>query len=73
MTKPLELVWFKKDLRVHDHPALLAASQPGRVLPLFIVEPDIWAGPDMSVRQWNFAAECLQSLRDDLAGWVDQK
>lgn len=34
------IVWFRKDLRIHDHPALLEASQQGTVLPVFIWSPD---------------------------------
>lgn len=63
----LSLVWFKRDLRVVDHPALAVAAQRGRVLPVYIVEPDLWAQPDASARQWEFVAECLADLRRDLA------
>lgn len=60
------LVWFKRDLRVHDHPALALAAGLGRVLPLCIVEPDYWRLPDTAARQWAFTAESLAGLRDDL-------
>ena len=64
---PLTLVWFKRDLRVTDHPALQsAASGPGRVLPVYIIEPDYWRLPDMSGRHWGFIAECLRDLQADL-------
>ncbi len=61
------LVWYKRDLRVADHPALAAAAARGRVLPVYIVEPDLWAQDDASARQWDFVAECLADLRRDLA------
>ncbi len=61
------LVWFKRDLRVHDHPALARAAALGRVLPLYIAEPEYWRLPDTSARQWDFTAECLTGLRADLA------
>ena len=62
------LVWFKRDLRVADHPALaLAAAAGGEVLPLYIAEPGIWAGADMAARQWDFVADCLTGLRAELA------
>ena len=61
------LVWFKRDLRIHDHPALVEAARLGAVLPVYIVEPDYWARPDASARQWAFVAESLHGLRDDLA------
>ncbi|MBC7674640.1 MAG: deoxyribodipyrimidine photo-lyase, partial [Rhodoferax sp.] len=57
------LVWYKRDLRVHDHPALRMAADMGAVLPLYIVEPDYWALPDTSARQWAFTAECLADLQ----------
>lgn len=62
------ILWFKRDLRVEDNPALAAAAAGGGVvLPLYIVEPDFWAQPDCAARQWRFVAECLAQLRDNLA------
>ncbi|MEO1307222.1 MAG: FAD-binding domain-containing protein [Pseudomonadota bacterium] len=61
------LLWFKRDLRVSDHPALRRAidlDQP--ILPVYVVEPDYWSLPDTSSRQWMFTAECLQSLQASL-------
>ncbi|MFN9847062.1 MAG: FAD-binding domain-containing protein [Alphaproteobacteria bacterium] len=62
MTGPLQVVWFKRDLRVVDHRPLTLAVRAGPVLPLYIVEPGLWAQPDASARQWDFAAECLKEL-----------
>ncbi|MFN7017252.1 MAG: deoxyribodipyrimidine photo-lyase, partial [Fimbriimonadales bacterium] len=59
---PLQVVWFKRDLRVFDHAPLYEASQRGWVLPLYIVEPELWRQPDASNRQWRFVRECLQEL-----------
>jgi len=66
MKKPLSIVWFKKDLRLHDHRPLARAVAEGPCLPLYIVEPDLWAQPCHSPRQWNFARECLVELNGDL-------
>ncbi|MFM9851962.1 MAG: FAD-binding domain-containing protein [Sphingomonadaceae bacterium] len=63
----LQLVWFKRDLRIVDHRPLAAAVARGPVLPLYIAEPELWAQPDVSARQWEFAAESLAELRDALA------
>jgi len=63
----LSVLWFKRDLRIHDHPALCEAANRGPVLPLYIVEPAYWALPDTSARQWQFTAECLEDLRRALA------
>lgn len=59
------IVWFKRDLRVSDHPALALAGP--RVLPVYVIESDYWGLPDTSARQWTFTAEALSSLRADLA------
>lgn len=67
MKKPLSIVWFKKDLRVHDHRPLARAAAQGPCLPLYIVEPELWSQPDQSPRQWLFAQECLTSLNVDLS------
>ena len=33
------VVWFRRDLRLRDNPALTAALADGDVLPLFVVDP----------------------------------
>ncbi len=38
MSKP-SIVWFRRDLRLADHPALAAALAEGDVVPLFVVDP----------------------------------
>ena len=63
----LNIVWFKRDLRVQDHRVLFQAAKTGPVLPLFIVEEELWKEPDMSARQWAFVAECLNDLRQQLS------
>ncbi|MFW5833885.1 MAG: deoxyribodipyrimidine photo-lyase, partial [Pseudomonadota bacterium] len=62
MSAPVHLVWFKRDLRVHDHAPLAAAAAAGRVLPLYIVEPDYWRLPDSAPRHWAFVRESLVEL-----------
>lgn len=59
-------MWFKRDLRVVDHPALTRAAALGAVVPCYIIEPDYWALPDTSARQWAMTAEALIDLRDQL-------
>lgn len=60
-------MWFTRDLRVSDNPALVQAAGLGAVLPLYIVEPAFWAAPDRAARQWDFTAETLATLREGLA------
>jgi deoxyribodipyrimidine photo-lyase len=64
---PVQLVWFKRDLRVADHGPLAAAAARGPVLPLWIVEPGLWADPDASARQYRVQQEAAAELRVDLA------
>ena len=47
----LQLVWFKRDLRLEDHRPLVEALAIGDVLPLYIVEPEFWLQLDASGRQ----------------------
>jgi deoxyribodipyrimidine photo-lyase len=66
--RPVQIVWFKRDLRVVDHAPLAAAAARGPVLPLFLVEPELWREPDASGRHWAFLRESLLELRVALAG-----
>ena len=38
------VLWLRRDLRLADNPALLAARRDGPVLPVFIIDPGLWAG-----------------------------
>lgn len=62
------IVWFKRDLRIEDHAALTRCAELGRVLPLYIIEPELWAEPDVSGRQWAFLRDSLVELRDRMSG-----
>lgn len=62
----MQIVWFKRDLRIDDHAALSQATQNGAVLPLYIIEPELWQCPDMSRRQYLFLVESLQALNAEL-------
>ena len=37
------VMWFRRDLRLADNPALLAACAAGEVLPLFVLDPALWS------------------------------
>lgn len=63
----MQLVWFKRDLRLHDHAPLSAAARRGPVLPLYIVEPSLIHAPDFAPRHWTFISGCLHELRAALA------
>jgi len=63
----VHIIWFKRDLRIHDHAALNAACaaamrDKAQLLPLYIVEPDYWALPEHSERQFDFVTDSLKDL-----------
>lgn len=45
-------MWFRRDLRVRDHPALLAALEEGSVQALFVLDPALWSGAGPARRAW---------------------
>jgi len=66
------IMWFRRDLRLRDNPALLAAISAaraegdGRVIPLFILDPALWQ-PSGPIRQAYLAAS-LTALSRSLSG-----
>lgn len=68
MTKtPINIVWFKRDLRFVDNEALFAAHNAG--LPLLLVyffEPSVMNYDDADVRHWRFVFESIQDLQKKL-------
>jgi deoxyribodipyrimidine photo-lyase len=61
-----QVVWFKRDLRLHDHAPLCAAAEHGAVVPLYVIEPDLWRQHDASFRHWRFLRDSLAELHDGL-------
>ena len=62
----LQVVWFKRDLRLHDHAALHHAAACGPVLCLYAIEPSIWAQPDASNQHYQFILESLRDLNGEM-------
>ncbi|MCX2930537.1 deoxyribodipyrimidine photo-lyase [Mycobacterium sp. CVI_P3] len=64
---PSTLLWFRRDLRLHDLPPLLeAAADDAEVLGCFVLDPRLEksAGP----RRLQFLGDSLRALSDALAG-----
>lgn len=67
-------MWFRRDLRLDDHPALLAAvagshdadGADGRVVPLFVVDPALWR--TRATPRLVYLARSLRSLDAALGG-----
>ena len=73
MSTPPVVLWLRRDLRLHDHPALAAALEHARasgasLLPIFIWEPGILAGPRASANRNWFLRESLTELAASLRG-----
>jgi deoxyribodipyrimidine photo-lyase len=57
------IVWFRRDLRVHDNPALRAAVDAcERVIPFFCFDERLLAGRHASGPRTQFMLECLADL-----------
>jgi len=60
------LVWFRRDLRIHDHPALWAARSEGTVFGLFVLDPRILGASTTGPRRVRFLLESLRELGERL-------
>jgi deoxyribodipyrimidine photo-lyase len=67
MSEQCALVWFKRDLRVHDHAALVAAQSHPRALAVFAIEPEWLQSPECDSSHVDFALACIAELRAALA------
>jgi deoxyribodipyrimidine photo-lyase len=57
-----QLVWFKRDLRVHDHAPLRRAAAAGPVRCVYVHEPSARASFDWDPRHGTFVRESLDEL-----------
>ena len=61
------LLWFRRDLRLHDLPALLdAADSDGEVLACYVLDPRLKASSGR--RRLQYLYDALRDLRDGLDG-----
>ncbi|WP_180850446.1 FAD-binding domain-containing protein [Bacillus sp. UMB0893] len=58
----MNVVWFKRDLRIADHKPFADAAKYGEVLTLYAAEPSIWSGDDYSARHFQFVRESLEEM-----------
>ena len=68
MNSAINILWFKRDLRLADHRPLLeaiAADKP--LLLLYIFEPELLSDPHYSMRHWRFIWQSLEDLNLELA------
>jgi deoxyribodipyrimidine photo-lyase len=66
------VMWFRRDLRLADNPALVEAAADGDVLPLFVLDPALW-GPSGVPRRLYLgdALRALDASIRDRAGGSD--
>ena len=68
----INIVWFKRDLRLHDHEPLLQAckaagnGKKALTLLLYLFEPSVMQHYDSDVRHWRFVYESLVDLNNKL-------
>ena len=61
------IVWFRRDLRVHDHPALRAAlAAHDEVVTVFCLDDRLLHGRHASGSRTQFMLECLADLDSSL-------
>ena len=61
------IVWFKRDLRLHDNEAIYNALNTGkRILLLYLFESLLENDPHYSERHWNFIKESIVDLNLEL-------
>jgi deoxyribodipyrimidine photo-lyase len=66
-TRAPAVVWFRRDLRLHDHPALLAAlARHEAVMPLFVLDPRLLRGRFASPNRTWFLLGSLRALDAEL-------
>lgn len=58
----IQVVWFKRDLRVEDHEPLVEAARQGPLVCLLVLEPSFWAQPEMDRSHLEFVAQGARSL-----------
>ena len=62
--KDINILWFKKDLRIEDNEALYESLKDYDILPIYIFEIDVWNQNTHSNRQWQFCKESILDLRN---------
>ena len=64
--KDINILWFKKDLRIDDNEALYESLKNNDILPIYIFEIELWNQKTHSRRQWQFCKESVLDLRNSL-------
>lgn len=66
----VNIVWFKRDLRLRDHAPLKEAIENGLpVILLYCFEPELVASPKSDIRHWRFVWQSLEDLNSQLMSY----
>jgi deoxyribodipyrimidine photo-lyase len=69
----MNIVWFKRDLRLADQAPLAAAIARGEpLLLLYMVEPSLMRDPHYRGRHWHFITQSLQDMNAELSALGSQ-
>lgn len=64
----INIVWFKRDLRLQDHLPLCSALESElSVLLLYFFEPSIIKAPESSHRHWRFVWQSIEDINQQLS------
>ncbi len=58
------ILWFRRDLRLTDHPALTLALRDGETLPVFVIDPVLWQRSGQ--RRRGYLAASLRRLHAEI-------
>jgi deoxyribodipyrimidine photo-lyase len=60
----VNILWFKRDLRISDHLPLKRAIEQGLpLILLYVFEPELMEAEDSDVRHWRFVYESITELK----------
>ena len=60
------ILWFRRDLRLTDHPAMVEAARDDAVLPVVVLDPSQLDGPNVVARDRFLAG--VEALREAMGG-----
>lgn len=73
MKSKINILWLKRDLRLHDHDALQAAIDAGLpLLFLYIFEPSLIQHPNSDDRHWQFIMQSIEDMNERLLPYQSQ-
>lgn len=63
MKNKMNILWFKRDLRLQDHlPLKTAIEDELPILMIYILEPSLISAPYSDERHWRFVIESIRDL-----------